>query len=450
MSKHLLLVSTALITIISCGGGGGSSSPATTNPENPGGGTAGGTTPTLTKTACVSDPNIDSTNIAGTVTRIKSHLNGNPVYNMVNTRQFGDGIVISTDYMVHPSSNGPAKAIIVLLAGGSGDAKLTGTIGLAPLTSSGNFLVRSAHLFAAQSYDVITMDQPSDENPAFGVAYDPYRASTRHAVDISTIVQIVNTNNLPVIISGTSRGTISAVPQHMLASAIALSSPLTSTASTGTPIGHTNSPANLQPGFVTGPVNVSWHRDDTCSVTLPTDSLILTNNLVNATVAADEISGGFNTPSQTNSCKGNTNHGFMGIESCTVKVQTDWIAGVVTNITNDNSRPLATSGTYNTPVTAGIGSVIFDLSNFNAGGSLVTDADVNDTHKFSIPNATTTLGGTVLISEDGSVSYTPPVKAFVTAVTQDKFVYIVKDYDSTGATAKGAVNNNVITIDLLP
>ncbi len=70
-------------------------------------------------------------------------------------------------------------------------------------------MVRSVKLFAAQGYRVIIVDRPFDqETTAFTALYDACRVSMAHAVDLSSIINTENPNNLAVIIAGTSRGTI--------------------------------------------------------------------------------------------------------------------------------------------------------------------------------------------------------------------------------------------------
>ncbi|MFV2061279.1 MAG: hypothetical protein ACC653_11400 [Gammaproteobacteria bacterium] len=407
-------------------------------------------------TGCIENPTLDATKNAGVVKLKKSHSTG--IYGRLTSRNLSDGTPIEIDYMVH-TNTGNEKALVVLIPGGNGDARLpdTTTIGMAPADSSGNFLIRSAKLFAAQGYRVISVDRPFDQAEAPGATkipgtvYDAYRVSMLHAVDLSRIINAENPNNLPVIIAGTSRGTISAVPNHSLASAIALSSPLTSkpAGAIGTPIGLSDSPANLQPGYVNRPVQVSWHSDDGCSVTPPIRALTLSDKflLADNKVKADSINGGFTDPATTNPCKGKAYHGFLGIESCAVSRQTNWMADVVTGLAG-NTRPITIAHTFSTPLVAGSASTIINLAAITAPAVLVTDADVTDTHQYSVPYATTVLGGSITITAAGVATYTPP--AMVTVNTKDHFVYVVDDYDATGNTAKGGTANNVFTIDITP
>lgn len=68
--------------------------------------------------------------------------------------------------MLHPSV-GPSKGLIVLFVGQQGNAQLT-TSGGGVMTGAGlAFESRSANMFAAQGFDVATIDHPSDETSTY-------------------------------------------------------------------------------------------------------------------------------------------------------------------------------------------------------------------------------------------------------------------------------------------
>ncbi len=127
---------------------------------------------------CMSDPTLDATKDRnGVVTLKKSHATGS--YGIITSRFAANGDPINIDDIVHDNVN--ATALVVLISGGDGDAQLANTTmpNTAPVTSSGNFLVRSAKLFAAQGYRVITVERPFDqETTAFAAQYDAYRWRT--------------------------------------------------------------------------------------------------------------------------------------------------------------------------------------------------------------------------------------------------------------------------------
>lgn len=407
-----------LSTIGSNGGGGG------------GGGVDGGGV-SITSVACTTTAD-DSVQTPGGWDPIDSEFIGSPIYHAVTlTRQTtgASGPAITMDYMVHDSTvPGTRLALIVLIAGGQLTAGITGTDGNPPTGAGNNFLVRSAHLFAAQGYRVLTIDRPSDFNDytlgsGSGYAYDGYRTSMAHAVDLSEIINIVNAaDNLPVIIAGTSRGTISAVAQHSLAAALALSAPLTGGVN-GSPIGT----GNVLAENVSEPVQVSWHILDACSVTTPADSEALVSDFSDA--SGVKISGGFASAASVNPCNADHYHGFPGIESCAVKQETDWMATELASL--PTTRPTASAQsdttTLNTPL-------MIDLTGFATANAAPPGALT-----YSLPHATTSLGGSISIAGN-SVTYNPPAGV---ANIDDTFVYVVNE-------AGGGTSHNVVTVTINP
>lgn len=396
-------------TIGSNGGGGGC-----------GGGGGGGGPDVL-----CSSTNLDSEQTPTGWNRIHSEASAT-YYQVTLTRQTtGTGPAINMDYMVHEPPATPL-ALIVLIAGGQLNANIQPpTTGLAPSFAGGNFLVRSAHLFAAQGYRVLTIDRPSDNQDYIlgsgsGYAYDGYRTAMEHAVDLSELINIVNTTNLPVIIAGTSRGSISAVAQHELGTALAISAPLTGGAN-GTPIGT----GNVLPANVSDPVHISWHELDGCSSTTPADAQALVSDFSDATGVS--IGGGFASVASISPCNADHYHGFPGIESCAVQQATDWLAVELTSLpaTRPTTVAVADTTALNTPTS-------INLSGAATGaipGSLT----------YSLPHATTSLGGTISIAGT-SVSYTPPngVSGIV-----DTFVYVVDE-------AGGGTSHNVVAVSITP
>lgn len=176
-------------------------------------------------------------------------------------------------------------------------------------------------------------------------------------------------------------------------------------------------------------------------------SLTLSDNflLANNKVTTDAISGGFTDPAITNPCKAKAYHGFLGIESCAVLKQTNWMVGIVADLAC-NEKPRAEAYTYENAVVAGSAALTFDLSAIQLPFALVSDADLSDSHQFSTPYAKTTLEGSITITPTGLVRYTPP--ASVVSNTQDHFVYVVNDFDAVTGIAKGGTANNVIIINL--
>jgi len=400
-----------VLSVVGCSSSGGSGG---------GGGVVGA------DVACSTTAN-DSVQTGGGWSRIHSETNGTSTYHLVNlTRQSTSTVnPLTMDYMVHEPPGGSPTALVVLIAGGQLTAGIEGTDGLTPTLAGGNFLVRSAHLFAAQGYRVLTIDRPSDYldytfGSGSGWAYDTYRISTEHAVDLSQVINEVNSlDNLPVVIAGTSRGTISAVAQHKLASVLALSAPLT--AGNGSPIGS----VGVLPSSVSEPVHVSWHVLDECSVTTPTDAQTLVSNLPDAIGVS--ISGGFASAASTSTCNADHYHGFPGIESCAVGQVTDWIATEVAAL--PSVRPQASAVADSTTMDTGKDIDLTGAATAGAAGALT----------YSLPHGSTSLGGSVTIAGN-TVTYTPPMgmNSFV-----DTFVYVVEE-------AGGGASHNVVAVTINP
>ena len=281
-----------------------------------------------TSLACVHDEQKDSSQAVGG--RINSAAYANTYHELATGRQDSNNQAVSIDYMVHVPSATTPRAIVILIAGGQLNANLSGVDGQSVDTASGNFLVRSAHLFAEQGYKVITIDRPSDwqshldnlANPTAGRALDPYRISAAHETDLRAILTQENGTNLPVVIAGTSRGAISAVAQQGLADYVMLSAPVTS--GNGHPVGS----GLALPATVNKPVHMIWHEGDACFVSTPQGAQGIIGDF--ADVTAVQVSGGYDNPDPLDTsnpaCDGSrTYHGFLGIESCVVKNATDWL-----------------------------------------------------------------------------------------------------------------------------
>jgi len=239
----------------------------------------------------------------------------------------------------------------------------------------------------------------------------------RHAVDISTIISAVNQkDNLPVFISGTSRGAISAVALDDLASAISLSAPVTTGAGVNA--------ENVSFADLIDNVHVSWHESDGCSSSPSSGSASLTASLLAAGVSAvgRAASGGFDDPAHTRDCNANTVHGFYGVESCAVEMETSWFAGIAGN-GFPSTRPLVSALTTDT-----VDPLVIDMSALVTGSGALT---------YSVPYAASSLGGAISVSGN-ELTYTPP--AGVTG-TNDTFVYIVVD-------GNGGTSHNVITVGI--
>lgn len=363
----------------------------------------------------------------GNVTRIRSEATAR-YGSLTLPRQTANGNPVTMDYMVHENAVAGPKAIIVLIAGGQMNANIIpdgiGGVG----SASGNFLVRSAHLFKrTHLFRVITIDRPSDytdDLPAGetrGSAYDVYRTSARHAVDLSWVINAENPENLPVFIAGTSRGAVSAVAQYMLAAGIALSSPVTS-GSNGRPVREDSIYPQVRPSRVPIPVHVLWHLSDSCRVSLAADSRNLIADFADS--AGDGLAGGFVDPLSPNECGAFSYHGFLGIESCAVDTTVAWMDNVIAGL--PAARPLAAS-----------------VLGMNTNADVVLDIDLTGvatpggggTLSYTLAHDVSSLGGGLSLTGN-VVSYTPPVGL---SGTTDALTYVVSE---TG----GGSSHHVVTV----
>ena len=362
-------------------------------------------------------------------------------YGEVTTRTTEGGTPVIVKYIANrPSSGSAPKAAVLLIGGGDLDMNITGnaTTG-AIVTSGGNFLVRTAQLFAEAGYLAVAMDRPSDRptaTPSDTVQnVDEYRISVDHAIDILAVLRQVNTDNLDVFLSGTSKGALSVVANNLIAAGISLSSAVTRRSSLFPDRLFINEPGfpSLQPGFVRRPAHVLLNTSDLCGVTRPVDSQALFDNLTAAGVnaAIDAVSGGvpvtvFPAPDVRDVCGALDFHGYMGIEPTAVGRITAWLDGRVAALAG-NRHPDAA---FATVATAAGAQKQVNLS------TLTRDLD-GDSLSYALSQTTTSRGGAVSLAGN-MVTYTPPVGA--SSVT-DYFVYVVTD-------GKGGVGAAVVAVQI--
>ncbi len=360
-------------------------------------------------------------------------------YGEVATRTMETGVPVTVKYIVmHPSNGSAPKAAVYLIGGADLDMGITGDAATgAIITSGGNFLVRTAQLFAQAGYLAIAMDRPSDRPTATPADVtqnvDEYRISVDHATDILAVLKQVNTDSLDVFLSGTSRGAISVVANNLIAAGISLSSAVTRGSTLFPDRLFVNDPdvPSLQPGFVQRPAHVLLNTNDLCAFTRPVDSQALFDNLTAAGVnaAIDAVSGGVFVTSPASSfdvCGALHFHGYLGIEPTAVGAVTSWLDGRVAALAG-NRRPDAAFATVATA--AGVQKQV-NLS------TLTRDLD-GDTLSYALSHATTSRGGAVSLT-GSMVTYTPPVGA---SNVTDYFVYVVTD-------GKGGVGAAVIAVQI--
>ena len=218
-----------------------------------------------------------------------------------------------------PTAN--AKATVILFAGGDGG------IQIAPdgsIRRSGNFLVRSRELFAAQGLAVAVIDAPSDrQDPPF---LSNFRQSAEHVADIkATIAWLKQELKLPVWLIGTSRGTQSAAYAAIQLSqterspdgVVLTSSILADRRSRPVP--------HMALDRLSAPVLVVHHRLDGCRACLYSDLPQLTDKLKHLKKTATLVFDGGDSVGDP--CEARAYHGFNGIESEVTRQIAAWITG---------------------------------------------------------------------------------------------------------------------------
>lgn len=220
---------------------------------------------------------------------------------------------VNTTLFWEPADN--PKATVLLFPGGDGGF---GKV-VDGRASSGNFLVRSAHHFRANGFNVAIFGRPSDR-PALDY---PGRISDNHVADIRAVLDHLKTlSPAPVWLVGTSRGSISATAAAInLKDAGIAGIVLTSSVVSFSKVGAVPT-QNL--AAVTVPVLVLHHAKDSCHVTLPHEVPYILRGLTNAPVRkAMMVDGGANPTGDP--CEAMHWHGFIGMEEEAVKIIADWI-----------------------------------------------------------------------------------------------------------------------------
>lgn len=420
-----------LLSLSACGGGGGDTAAPSPAP-NP---------PPLAQTPSEGCLVNSSVNSDGTL-RQRTQSYPCARYDIVTSRMTSTGTPVTMDFLVASPANGVApKAAVVLIGGANFDMGIVGNASTGQATGAGgNFLVRTAQMFANAGYLAIALDRPSDwpagPGPDEITNLDQYRISVRHAVDIASVLHRVNTGNLDVFLTGTSRGSMSVMAASPLGAGVAISSPVT--------VGRSDFPSQLyvgdprhavlQPSRVTRPAIVLRNTSDECMITPPANAQALQQALRSVGVDAvlAEANGGVKVTTASpgivpDPCQALSYHAYLGIESTAVGQLTGWFDGRVRAL-GTNHRP--TGALLQTTTPAGVAKVI-DL----AANTRDTDGDALT---YALPYEASSLGGSV--SRTGSlVTYTPPVGA---TQKTDHFVYVATD-------GRGGVNATVVAVDIL-
>jgi len=210
--------------------------------------------------------------------------------------------------------NPKATATLILLPGGDAG---TGKI-VDGQPQSGNFLSRSRNDFFNARFNVMIVYRASDMNRLdYG-----YRVSKDHVAELAKVIAYAKEKwGQPVWLVGTSRGTVSGS-----AAAIALGASevqgLVLTASVTSK--KTGAIATQNMSSLKIPVLVVHHKNDVCSICVPSEASRITTELGSAPVKKFMLIEGGSDP-QGDPCEAKHWHGFINYEKETVKLITDWI-----------------------------------------------------------------------------------------------------------------------------
>jgi hypothetical protein len=210
-----------------------------------------------------------------------------------------------------------AKAAVILFAGGHGGLQIdaSGHLGW----GSGNFLVRSAPLFAAQGLAVAVIDAPSDrQSPPY---LSGFRQTAEHATDVGAVITALKQRlGVPVWLVGTSRGTQSVAFATTQPAAAADGLVLTSTILTDP---RSRPVPDMPLSALKIPVLVVHHEQDGCRLCRYSDVPRLMDRL--AAVPRHELVTFTGGNDVGDPCEARAYHGYNGIEAAVVSRIAGWI-----------------------------------------------------------------------------------------------------------------------------
>lgn len=224
----------------------------------------------------------------------------------IDTRQ---GVTVPFFYMKREG----AKASVVLLTGGGGGIGIKNGI-----PTSNNFLVRSRDLFAANGFNVVVVGKPSDKDELDG----SFRTSPEHIEDLRRVLAFVkNDANVPILVVGTSMGTISAAALATVVNSKELSGIVLTSSVTKKKIGAV---PEQKLELIRLPVMVVHHEFDECKICVPSEVTQIIRELKNAPIKKEVyVKGGANPKGDP--CQALHWHGFIGMEKEVVDLISAWI-----------------------------------------------------------------------------------------------------------------------------
>lgn len=215
------------------------------------------------------------------------------------------------------------KGSVILLAGGSGKLELGMDGSMGALRN--NQLVRSRQLYAQAGYAFLVPDM----GPGLADS-DGYRDSAAHAQDLGALVEHMRSLAAPVVVIGTSRGTLSAgnLAGHSQGAAHPDAIVLTS-AFLNLNISESAAALASGPQAFDMPVLLMGHESDQCPHT-PAANMEAFRNWLTASPKVDVtiMSGGSFSMAKSDQCGSSAAHGYLGIDDKVVAEITTWIASL--------------------------------------------------------------------------------------------------------------------------
>jgi acetyl esterase/lipase len=212
------------------------------------------------------------------------------------------------------ATEGATATLFIFSGGGGGFGKVEDG-----WPTSGNFLVRTAKLWANEGFNLAIFGRPSDSEE---LGYED-RISDTHMQDVKAAIEWVNKKSAaPIWIIGTSRGTISTA-----ATLIKLpDSQIVGGVVTASVVAYKKAGALPKQALdeIKVPVLVYHHKDDACELCKPHEVPSIISDLKNAPIKKlMMVSGGANPKGGV--CEAQHWHGFIGMESQAVSDISAWI-----------------------------------------------------------------------------------------------------------------------------
>ncbi|TAN62283.1 MAG: alpha/beta hydrolase [Magnetospirillum sp.] len=219
--------------------------------------------------------------------------------------------------LIHPAT-APVASVVLFTGGG-------GAIGIKPGwpvgKRGGNFLVRTADLFAQAGFLVAIIDTPSDSASALW----NLRGTARHAQDVAAAIAMLRRDAMvPVWLIGTSMGSLSAANAAARLREEGPDGVVLTSSVTVTSRNSTESVLTLDLEEIRVPLLVVNHRDDACKYAPPGDAERILREARNTPRREAMVFGG-GKPNESSDCEPFAPHGYFGIEQEVVTGIVRWI-----------------------------------------------------------------------------------------------------------------------------